>query len=327
MHSIPTSPAGRSSPAVPTGRLLSRMEPATTFAILGPRPTSREGAVGDLPEGQGDGDPARRPAWSRTGATAPTPAAASADAGSLCVQNRGRGFAASLRPGRSAGRRGRDHGSRPAQVPGASRRGRPGPCWVGKGARPRRRDGRSPVPEAGGTGAEAVATPTAPSPVTTRTRPRNPRLRRAMIGGRQENIRQPAGWTGRPGGSRADSPNRERCRSGGFPGGSKGGGSTPRQSANVIHRVGWPRTSNGSKASAVDAREETAEGPSGRSSKTRSKVSRLDQRPEARRSWSALPAAGWPDPRSGEEVRAKRPPARNPAADVNHLATNEGSMA
>ena len=34
------------------------------------------------------------------------------------------------------GRRGRDHGPRRAQVPDASRRGRPGPCRVGKGLDP-----------------------------------------------------------------------------------------------------------------------------------------------------------------------------------------------
>jgi len=52
---------------------------------------------------------------------------------------------------------------------------------------------------------------------------------------------------------RANPRNRERCRSGGFPGGSKGGGSTPRQSANVLHRVGWLTTSNGRKPAPANA--------------------------------------------------------------------------
>ena len=76
------------------------------------------------------------------------------------------------------------------------------------------------VPEAGGTGAEAVGTPTAPPPVTTQTRP----TRRALMSG--VGRRTSGGW---PPGTRRQTEagelrNRKRSRSGGFPGGSKGGG-------------------------------------------------------------------------------------------------------
>lgn len=58
--------------------------------------------------------------------------------------------------------------SRPAQGPGASRRARPGSAGSGRGLEPRREGRAESVAEAGGTGAEAVATPTTPPPVTTR---------------------------------------------------------------------------------------------------------------------------------------------------------------
>ena len=60
-------------------------------------------------------------------------------------------------------------------------------------------------------------------PVTTQTHPRDRRPRPAVIGGRRENIPRLAAWIG--GQAKAgERPNRERCRSGVFPGGSKGGG-------------------------------------------------------------------------------------------------------
>ena len=94
---------------------------------------------------------------------------------------------------------------RPNQLRRTGPLGEEGSCAGERGSTPA--EGRAEsVPEAGGTGAEAVATPTAPSPVTTQTRPRNRRLRRAMIGGRQENIRQPAGWTVGQAQGRANSP-------------------------------------------------------------------------------------------------------------------------
>ena len=66
-------------------------------------------------------------------------------------------------------------------------------------------------------------------------------------------------------------PNRERCRSGGFPGGSKGGGSTPRQSANVKHRVGWLTDLNSRKPALGGAAE------------TASRANGLEQCPPGRR--------------------------------------------
>ncbi len=187
-----------------------------------------------------DDDPAHRPAWSRTGATAPAPRAASADAGSLCVpigsqsrrehkgclQESWPRVRRQSRPGRCAGRRGRDHGSRGSrrrchgdgESLGASRRGRPGLLgW--EGARPRRRDGRSPSRRPGG-----------PAPMRRQRRPRRPPVttqgspakRTASTGERTF-----GDW---PPGGRSDSaevaefPNRERCRSAGFPGDRRGAG-------------------------------------------------------------------------------------------------------
>ena len=75
-------------------------------------------------------------------------------------------------------------------------------------------------------------------PFTTQTRPRTDGLDRVVTGGRPENIRQLAAWMSAKR-KRANNPSRERCRSGGFSGGIEGGRSTPRQSANVLHRVGW----------------------------------------------------------------------------------------
>ena len=83
---------------------------------------------------------------------------------------------------------------------------------AGKGARPRRRDGRSPSRRPGGTGAGAVATPNhAARRSRRRTHLRNRRPRPAVIGGRRENSQR----------------NRKRCRSGGFPRGIEGGREHP----------------------------------------------------------------------------------------------------
>ena len=56
------------------GRLSSRAEPSSAFAMPGPRPTSREDAVGDLPNGGstlGDAPPPRRSVGRRTGSPPP----------------------------------------------------------------------------------------------------------------------------------------------------------------------------------------------------------------------------------------------------------------
>ena len=113
-----------------------------------------------------------------------------------------------------------------------------GPCRVGKGVRPRRRDGRSPSRRPGGPAPQWWQRRPRRPPVTPQTHPRTDGLDRrgSVVGGRTSGA-WPPGAFGQADG-RAD-PNRERCRSGGFPGGSKGGGSTPRQSASVLHRVGW----------------------------------------------------------------------------------------
>ena len=108
--------------------------------------------------------------------------------------------------------------SRGSVRPSRSPTGEPDPRQLYPGGR----DGRSPVPEAGGTGAAVVATPTTPpaghaadSPATRRPRP-------AGLGDRRENIRRLAAGnvSARPMAGRL--PNRERCRSGGFPGDRRG---------------------------------------------------------------------------------------------------------
>ena len=195
-----------------------------------------------------DGDPARRPAWSRTGATAPAPVAASADAGSLCVpigsqsrrehkgclQNRGRGFAASRGPAEALAAEGaimalvqrRSRARHAADDPGLAGLGRGlDPGGGTGGVRP---GGRGDRRRSGGNADRAVAGHDADSPAksTASTGDDRGAAGEHPATGRVD---------GRPGGSRADSPNRERCRSGGF----EGGRSTPRQSANVLHRVGW----------------------------------------------------------------------------------------
>ena len=75
------------------------------------------------------------------------------------------------------------------------------------------------------------------------------RPRRAVAGGRRETS---GGLAARGTFAPAESgelPDRERWRTGIFPGGSKGGPSTPRQSVRVIHGAGWFPTDNGSGAS------------------------------------------------------------------------------
>ena len=131
--------------------------------------------------------------------------------------------------------------------------------WAWKGGTTPAEGRAESVPEAGGTGAGGGGNGGhAARRSRRRTHSRNRRSRPAVIGGRREqhirrldagNVR-PSRW---PGGL----PNRERCRSGGFPGGSKGGGSTPRQSANVLHRVCWLSHLSVAQASAAAAREDT----------------------------------------------------------------------
>ena len=114
-----------------------------------------------------------------------------------------------------------------------------------KGTRPRREGRAESVPEAGGTGAEAVATPTTPpAGHDAESRANAP----ASTGGdRWSAGEHPATgtWGSSDPAEVAELWNRERCRSGGFSGGIEGGRSTPRQSANVLHRVGWLTTTKG----------------------------------------------------------------------------------
>ena len=70
--------------------------------------------------------------------------------------------------------------------PGRVRRGRPGPCWVGKGTRPRRRDGRSPSRRPGGPAPQWWQRRPRRPPVTPQTHPRTDGLDRrgSLVGGR-----------------------------------------------------------------------------------------------------------------------------------------------
>ena len=113
----------------------------------------------------------------------------------------------------------------------------PGLAGLGRGATPA--EGRAEsVPEAGGTGADAAATPTTPPPVTTQTHAKS----MASTGGDRGSAGEhPA--TGRmersarrkPG----ELPNRARCRSGDDLPGVRGG-SAPRQPPQGTHGV-WPQ--------------------------------------------------------------------------------------
>ena len=97
-------------------------------------------------------------------------------------------------------------------------------CRVGKGLDPGWRDEQSPVPEAGRTGAAAVAAPATPTAGHDGDSPtKSDGLDRWSSGvpGRLDVGQAKAG----------ERPNHERCRSGGFSGGIEGGRSTPRQSA------------------------------------------------------------------------------------------------
>jgi len=77
--------------------------------------------------------------------------------------------------------------------------------------RPRLKERTESVPEAGGTGAEAMATPPPPPRRSTpRTHPK------PTVGGRVRGLSDPT--------EVAEPPNRERCRSGVFVGGVEGGG-------------------------------------------------------------------------------------------------------
>ncbi len=126
-----------------------------------------------------------------------------------------------------------------AQIPGASRRGTTGLCRVGKGARPRRRDGRSPSRRPGGPAPQWWQRRPRRPPVTPQTHPRTDGLDRrgAVLGGRTTGAWPPG--TVRPGRWPGGTPQPRTLPERRFSGGSKGGGSTPRQSANVLHRVGW----------------------------------------------------------------------------------------
>ena len=162
---------------------------------------------------------------------------------------------------------------RPAQVPDASTPRTTGPCWAGKGARPRRRDGRSPSRRPGGPAPERWQRRPRRPPVTTQDSPATSTASTAVIGGQRENIRRLAARTfGQV--KAGELPDRARCRSGGSPGGSKGGGSTPRQSANVLHRVCWLPTRN-SRKPALGGAAETASQSTVRSSVHRAVAGKL----------------------------------------------------
>jgi hypothetical protein len=178
---IPTAPAGRYRSISPCRKAV---EPAGTFAMLGPRPTSCEGAVGDRPEGQGvvttiprtaphGAEPVQRrlrpQPLQRTPVPFVFPSVASPDGntkvvckivaeGSPPVAARPTRWPERARswPSSSAG---------PGRVTLRTTRALPG--WE-EGSTPA--EGRAAsVPEAGGTGADAAATPTTPPPVTTQT--------------------------------------------------------------------------------------------------------------------------------------------------------------
>ena len=102
--------------------------------------------------------------------------------------------------------------------------------WVGKGLDPGWRDGRSPVPEAGGTGAAAVATPTKPSAGHAANSPAKPA---ASTGGRRECL---ADWMSARR-KRANALTANAAGAGVFPGGSKGGGA-PLARARMLN-IAW----------------------------------------------------------------------------------------
>ena len=143
------------------------------------------------------------------------------------------------RPGRRVGRRGRDHGPRPAQVPGASRRGRPGLLgWEG-GSTPAEGRAQS-VPEAGGTGVDAAANADhAARRSRRRAHPRNGRplpagdrspAREHSATGRLGDVRTPRKWP--------NSPTANAAGAGVFRG-DRRGAAPPLASPCVLPGVGW----------------------------------------------------------------------------------------
>ena len=146
------------------------------------------------------------------------------------------------------------------RVPSLSRLRTTGLRRVGKGGRPRRRDGRSPSRRPGGPAPKRWQRPTTPpaghdagSPGESTT----------STGG----DRWPAGdppATGRlePFGQAAGSRTTltANAAGAGFSGGIEGGRSTPRQSANVLHRVGWLTTLNGRQPALGDGAETASRG-------------------------------------------------------------------
>ena len=168
---------------------------------------------------------------------------------------------------------------------------------------------------AGGTGVVPSRRPGGPAPQWWQRRPRRPPVtpqthprtdgldrRGSLVGGRTS-----GGWppecSARP--EAGELPNRERCRSGGVSGGSKGGGSTPRQSANVLHRVCWLAHNNS--------------GPSQPGERPRNAPARRPRRRSPDRSGQAPPPPGrgphgtarWKATTSSPPTTAL-PPARPP---------------
>ncbi len=103
---------------------------------------------------------------------------------------------------------------------------------------------------AGGTGVVPSRRPGGPAPQWWQRRPRRPPVtpqthprtdgldrRGAVVGGRTSGAWPPGPF--RPGRWPGGTPQPRTLPERRFSGGSKGGGSTPRQSANVKHRVGW----------------------------------------------------------------------------------------
>ena len=143
-----------------------------------------------------------RPTWPGPGS--PRPDFVSRAIGVLAGPDRRTGLPGPLQP---CARRSSPSPGRAEPVPPTGTFGRDSfrPGW--EGTRPRLKERTESVPEAGGTGAEAVATPPTPP-------------RRSLRGLSREADGGTSG-DGPPGGT-FGRPNRERCRSGGLSWGSKG---------------------------------------------------------------------------------------------------------
>ena len=138
---------------------------------------------------------------------------------------------------------------------------------------------------AGGTGVVPSRRPGGPAPQWWQRRPRRPPVtpqthprtdgldrRGAVVGGRTSGAWPPG--TFRPGRWPGGTPQPRTLPERRFTGGSKGGGSTPRQSANVLHRVGW-LTDHNSRKPALGGAAETASQGIARNSTHRASAGKL----------------------------------------------------